>query len=124
MRLTAIFLWIAIFLGGCGHSVRLLDPLEAGWEGSSVCELLHENDRLRVLRCTFEPGVGHERHFHKPHFGYVLAGGRMRITDENGTRDVNIATDSSFSSEGVVWHEVLNIGETKSVFLIVEPKQN
>jgi hypothetical protein len=46
----------------------------------------------------------------------------MRIIDEKGSREVDLATDSSFSSEGVAWHEVLNIGETKAVFLIVEPK--
>jgi quercetin dioxygenase-like cupin family protein len=122
MRLIAIFLWLAVLVGSYRNTVRLPDPLEAGWQGSSVCERVHEDDRLRVLRCTFAPGVGHERHFHKPHFGYVIAGGRMRIIDEKGSREVDLATDSSFSSEGVAWHEVLNIGETKAVFLIVEPK--
>ena len=55
----------------------LPDPLAAGWRGEKVCELLQENEKLRALRCAFPPGVGHERHFHPPHFGYVLAGGKM-----------------------------------------------
>ena len=100
----------------------LPDPLAAGWNGKPVCERLHEDAAQRILRCTFAPGVGHERHFHDAHFGYTLSGGRMRIEDEKGVREVDVPTGSSFTSEGVAWHEVLNIGDTTSVFLIVEPK--
>jgi quercetin dioxygenase-like cupin family protein len=100
----------------------LPDPLAAGWRGAPVCERLHEDDALRVLRCAFPPGVGHERHAHPRHFGYALAGGRMRITDERGTREVELATGSSFASDGVGWHEVENVGETTVVYLLVEPR--
>ena len=102
--------------------IDLPDPLEAGWEGEPVCEKLHEDADQRVLRCTFPPAVGHERHFHNRHFGYAIAGGRVRITDASGTREVDLATGSSFASEGVAWHEVLNIGESTIVYLIVEPR--
>jgi len=101
----------------------LPDPLAAGWKGEPVCELLHESSRQRVLRCSFPPGVGHERHFHAPHFGYVIAAGRMRITDATGTREIEPATGSSWVSDGVDWHEVLNVGDTTAIFLIVEPRE-
>lgn len=100
----------------------LPDPLAAGWKGRPVCELLSEDATLRALRCTFAPGEGHERHFHAPHFGYALAGGRMRITDARGTRDVELATGSSFTSPGLAWHEVENIGSTPVAYLILEPR--
>lgn len=100
----------------------LPDPLAAGWKGEKVCELLQENALLRSFRCTFPPDVGHEIHHHAPHFGYVLAGGKMRITDESGTREVETKDGSSWKSDGVEWHEVLNIGETTAVYVIVEPK--
>ena len=100
----------------------LAGPLVAGWQGKPVCQRLHEDQNQRVLRCTFAPGVGHERHYHKPHFGYALAGGRMRLTDAGGSREVELATDSDFSSGGTAWHEVLNVGESTVVYLIVEPK--
>ena len=109
-------------LGACAMQSALPDPLAAGWKGVPVCEKLHENSDHRILRCSFPPGIGHERHFHDRHFGYALAGGRMRIRDESGTRDVDLATGSSFSSAGVDWHEVLNVGDTTVVYLIVEPK--
>ncbi|MEJ2400797.1 MAG: cupin domain-containing protein [Xanthomonadales bacterium] len=101
---------------------ELPDPLAAGWAGAPVCEKLHEDATQRVLECTFDPGRGHERHYHAPHFGYAVQGGRMRITDAGGTREVELATGSHFSSAGVDWHEVLNVGDTTVVYLIVEPK--
>jgi hypothetical protein len=111
-------------LGSADFSVEehLPDPLQAGWEGSPVCEKLLDDARQRILRCSFAPGVGHERHFHAPHFGYTIVGGRMQITDSDGIREIDVPTGSSFRSDGVDWHEVLNVGETTSVFLIVEAK--
>jgi hypothetical protein len=100
----------------------LPDPLAAGWLGKPVCEKLREDEHLRVLRCTFAPGVGHERHHHARHFGYALSGGRVRIKDARGVRDVDIATGSSFASDGIEWHEIANIGPTVIQYLIVEPK--
>ena len=107
---------------GCKQAETLPDPLEAGWEGQSVCELIEENDEIRVLRCTFPPNVGHEKHYHKPHFGYALAGGTFRIKDSSGYRDVEIPTGYSFSNDEIIRHEALNIGETTAIFLIVEYK--
>jgi hypothetical protein len=54
--------------------------------------------------------------------GYAIAGGRMRITDSSGTRDLDLVTGSSFASAGVAWHEAVNIGESTVVYLIIEPK--
>jgi hypothetical protein len=97
-------------------------PLEAGWKGERVCELLFENEDLRTLRCTFPPGVGHERHFHAPHWGYALSGGTSRITEAAGVREVTTPTGASYWNPGIPWHEIVNIGETTQVYLIIEPK--
>ena len=123
-RRTALVPLVASFaaLGACATQAGLPDPLAAGWKGVPVCEKLHEDSDHRILRCSFPPGIGHERHSHDRHFGYALAGGRMRVSDASGTREVDLATGSSFSSAGVDWHEVVNVGESTVVYLIVEPK--
>ena len=113
------------FLGltaGCVVNPSLPDPLAAGWQGRAVCEHLHEDSQQRILRCTFDPGVGHERHYHRPHFGYALSGGRMRITDGEGVRELDLDSGSSYRSEGTAWHEVLNVGDTTVRYLLVERK--
>ncbi len=110
------------FLLACTDKKPLLDPLEAGWDNESVCEVLHETSKMRVLKCTFPPNVGHERHYHDAHFGYTVSGSKFRIKDTTGIREVNVPTGFGFSSEGIAWHEVLNIGDSTAVFLIIEPK--
>jgi quercetin dioxygenase-like cupin family protein len=117
-----LFLSFGIVTLSCNDENALPDPLEAGWKGNAVCEVLEDNDELRVLKCSFEPGVGHEKHYHNPHFGYAMTGGKFRITDTTGTREVNIPTGYSFSNDEITKHEVLNIGETYAVFLIMEYK--
>ncbi len=117
-----LFLLIQSLLSGCKTKQQLPDPLAAGWKNEKVCELLEDNKHLRVLKCTFEPGVGHERHYHSLHFGYALSGGTFRIKDQNGVREVKLVTGSHFFSEGTEWHEVLNIGDSTAVYLIFEPK--
>lgn len=117
------FLLVLAVSAVCTATSELPDPLAAGWKGVPVCERLHEDSNQRILRCTFEPGVGHERHYHAPHFGYAISGGRMRITDATGTREVDLPSGSSFSSAGVAWHEVLNVGEMTVVYLIFEVKK-
>jgi len=101
---------------------QLPDALAAGWKGDKVCEVLQEDERLRALKCTFAPGVGHERHFHAAHFGYVLEGGKMRITDAEGARIVETKAGASWKSDGLAWHQAMNVGDTKTSYIIVEPK--
>ena len=122
-RLLTSSLLLALAGASIAADEPLPDPLEAGWQGEKVCELLHEDETQRVLRCTFPPGVGHERHYHAPHFGYTLAGGRMQITDATGTRAVESSPDATWTSEGVDWHEVVNVGDTTTQYVIFEVKQ-
>ncbi len=58
-------------LAGCKTQNNLPDSLETGWKGEKVCEVAHETNKVRVLKCTFKPNVGHEKHRHKPHFAIL-----------------------------------------------------
>jgi hypothetical protein len=119
---TGFFLIALVILCSCKTKPNLPDPYQAGWKGEKVCEILEENDKLRTLKCTFPPGVGHEKHFHRSHFGYTLKGSRFQITDANGVREVDIPDGFNFYKEEIKWHEPVNIGDSTAVFLIFEPK--
>ncbi|MBL4773199.1 MAG: hypothetical protein JKX98_06250 [Alcanivoracaceae bacterium] len=128
LRISRTCAIIVFSLSGFGISLNasaqnLKGPLETGWQGEKVCEKLSENKQNRILRCTFAPGVGHEKHKHNANFGYALSGGTMQITDDKGTRSVNLKTDSHFDSQGTKWHKVLNVGDTTVIYLIVERKK-
>lgn len=127
MRSTVRFVAVnAALVGLCGcvsanpARKELPSALEAGWEGEPVCELRHQTETHRVLKCSFAPGVGHERHYHPAHFGYALSGGSMKLTDASGDRVAQIETGSTYSSDGVEWHQVVNVGDTTVTYLIVE----
>lgn len=121
-KIVLPFFLLATIIFSCKKENSLPDPLQAGWNNKAVCELLEENENIRVLKCTFKPGVGHEKHYHNRHFGYAIAGSTFRITDASGTREVSSTTGSHFYSEGTEWHKVLNIGDSTAIFLIIEPK--
>lgn len=121
LRIIKMMTIIAL-LSACTTLPSLPDPLVAGWKGEKVCERLHEDPEQRILRCTFRPDVGHERHFHRPYFGYAISGGRMQINDDTGIREADLPTGSSFVNDGIGWHEVLNVGDTTVIYLIVERK--
>jgi beta-alanine degradation protein BauB len=111
----------------CASASAQIAPLPmalcGGWQGERVCELLQEDAMIRVLRCAFPPGVGHEAHYHPPHFGYVLAGESvMRITTDDRVVDRPVRAGASFANESEVRHAALNVGQETTTYLIVEKK--
>lgn len=117
----------AALLAACASASAQITPLPmalcAGWEGERVCELLQEDAQIRVLRCTFPPGVGHEMHYHPPHFGYVLEGDSvMRITTASGVVDRPVHAGTSFSNDTEIQHSALNVGAQTMRYLIIEKK--
>jgi beta-alanine degradation protein BauB len=101
---------------------NLPDTLEAGWKGKAVCEVLQEDEMIRMIRCTYPPGVGQDKHFHPPYMGYVVHGGTLKSTSSSGTRINTSVAGSSFESPGVEWHELVNTGNTTVQFVVVEKK--
>lgn len=46
---------IGILFISCESKTNFPDPLAAGWKGQAVCEVLQEDNSIRVLKCTFPP---------------------------------------------------------------------
>lgn len=118
---------LLVALGACASASAQVAPLPmalcAGWQDERVCEVMQEDAQVRVLRCTFPPGVGHEVHYHPPHFGYVLEGNSvMRITTAAGVADRPVRAGSSFSNDAEIQHAALNVGTETTRYLIVEKK--
>jgi hypothetical protein len=122
LTLNITYTFAFLLIGSCNNQKSIPDPLEAGWNGDAVCEVIEDNQKIRVLRCTFAPDVGHEKHYHNPHYGYTVAGSRFRIKDTTGIRELNVPTGYSFTKDEISTHEVLNIGDSTAVFLIIEYK--
>lgn len=95
---------------------------DAGWKGQKTCTILYETATVRVGQCSFAPGVGHEKHYHNPHFGWVLEGSTMLIQDQTGEHEVVTETGSTWSTSSLTVHEAINSGTTTARYLIVEPR--
>jgi quercetin dioxygenase-like cupin family protein len=99
------------------------DALSVEWQGKKPCEKLFEDDKIRVLRCTFAPTEVHVRHRHPPNLVYTLSGGKIRTENAQGTREAESKTDNfRIDSTSIAWHEVTNIGDTTLRYLLVEMK--
>ena len=99
-------------------SVVSLDPVVTDPDKYRV---IYENDRVRVLEYTDEPGARTTPHAHPDSVMYTLSSFRRRLISEQGERDVELQSGT------VSWlpaqqHAGENIGDTATHVLFVELK--
>lgn len=86
-----------------------------------IFEILFENEYTRVIRYTLEPGQKDNWHTHPPKTSYVLSGGNLKITLENGEELIveekeGMASWMNYTGR----HNAENIGETTVSILLTE----
>lgn len=95
------------------------DPMKVA---SNVYRFLNENERVRVLEVVFKPGESAPMHHHPEHVVYVLKGGRLRLTSQGKTDDLDLTAGSVvFLKEQN--HEAKNVGDSTIDLLVVELKK-
>ena len=104
------------------RSQEVPDAFSVEWQGKKPCENLHEDDQIRILRCTFPPGAVHVRHRHPANFVYTLSGGEVEMQNANGTRQAESRTDAFTYNQPIPWHEITNKGDTTLRYIVVEMK--
>ncbi len=95
------------------------DPLEVA---PDMYKLKFENDRVRVMEVTFQPGQSIPAHSHPDHFVVVEQGGQLKLTKgDGGVAEVEL-------KEGeIMWinaetHKATNTGTTVVRLLVTELK--
>jgi beta-alanine degradation protein BauB len=96
--------------------------LAVEWEGKKPCDLLYEDDYLRVARCTFGKGATHTCHTHPSYLLYTISGGDGSVQDEKGTRKVEAKTGAFTNVPPVPWHVFSNASESTIQYLVIEKK--
>ncbi len=97
-----------------------IDPVEVSPDKYKV---VLNNDHVRVVEYSLNPGERDNWHTHPPKASYVLSGGTLRIFLPDSS-----SFDSSDKTGHVAWarvvsrHYVQNIGETPIRIVLVEPK--
>ena len=106
---------IGMFVGSTLHAAMADDPMKVA---PDMYKLVFENDRVRVMEVTFQPGQKIPKHSHPDHYIYVAEGGSIKINKPDGT-----TADANFTVGQVVWisaetHWAQNTG-TSVVRLVV-----
>jgi len=66
-----------------------MDPMKAA---ANVSKHIMENDRVRVLEATFKPDIA-KTHNHPDHVMYVLKGGKLKMSSEGKTNEMDLPPD-------------------------------
>ena len=122
MKRIYILMFVLLVIGfvrGDAGVARGQDPLVVN---SKTIKLKLENDRVRVLEATLEPGDKEKTHSHPAYVIYVIAGGKVRNHAADGT-----VTEAEFHTGDVIYREPLthwaeNIGNTTIHLELVELK--
>jgi len=103
--------------------VSSLSAQDAAKVTPKVVRVKFENERVRVLETTSNPGDKEGMHSHPANVVYVIEGGTLRITTPDGkSADVQFKTGDTLWREPVT-HAAENIGATRLHAIIVELKQ-
>jgi beta-alanine degradation protein BauB len=89
---------------------------------SNVYKVVNENDRVRVLEVVFKPGDVAKMHHHPDHVVYVLKGGRLKLTAEGKTDQLDLKTGSAIFLPAQD-HEAVNIGDSTVDLIVMELKK-
>jgi len=96
-----------------------IDPMKVA---SNVYKFLNENDRVRVLEVYFKPRDVAKMHHHPEHVVYVVKGGKLRLTSEGKTQDMDLTAGSViFLNEQN--HEAANVGSSDIDLIVFELKK-
>lgn len=86
-------------------------------------KLLLENQNVRVLEYTLNPGDKDQWHTHPAKSSYVVSGGQLKVYLENGdTIMANETTGTASWMDAVGKHFVENIGKTPVKIVLTEIK--
>jgi quercetin dioxygenase-like cupin family protein len=87
-----------------------------------VYKVLFENERLRLLEVTMQPGGSSEMHSHPDNLVYALSTGKVAFTAPSGEiSEVELPVGASMWMEATE-HATENVGGTAVHALMIEPK--
>ncbi len=89
---------------------------------SDKYKAMFENDRVRVLRITYDPGDKSVMHEHPAGVAVMLSGGTMRMHFPDGTSEDLESNDGDANWSDAMTHLPENIGDGRVEVILVEFK--
>ena len=118
-----VFFAILMLMAAVTFATRIsfaASPLEVA---PDMYKLKFENERVRVMEVTFQPGQKIAEHSHPDHFVFVEEGGNLQIAHPDGS-----TMDADLKVGDIVWinaetHWAVNTGTTVVRLLVTEIKE-
>ena len=119
---TIIYSFLLLFLLSCSKvEEKSILPEEVSPE---VYKVLMDNEDVKVLEVTFEPGQSDKLHNHNVMTFHVIQGGKVQVTLPDGTiNEREFLNGATGHRKTKTTHQVKNIGENTVKVLIVEHKK-
>ena len=114
-------LCLFMLISGFGSILNAQLPEEVSPE---VYKVLLDNEDVKVLEVTFQPGQSDELHRHNVMTFYAIQGGKMQVTFPDGTvKENEIPTGRTGHRKTITTHQVKNIGENTVKVIVVDHKR-
>jgi len=115
--LSTVFVLLLMIVGP-----SLVTPQDPAVVNAKTIKVKLENDKVRVLEATLQPGEKEQMHSHPAYVIYVLEGGKARSHTPDGK-----TSDQEFKTGDVIYRDPLthwaeNIGTTTIHLILVELK--
>lgn len=123
MKSRILFASFLLVLSAVTAAQQQPDHIDPALVSPDKYTVLLENEHVRVLEYQIPPGEKEAWHTHPPKVAYILSGGKLRITTEDGDSFV-VEEDS----DSVAWMNAVgrhfgeNIGTTPIRIVLVEIK--
>jgi beta-alanine degradation protein BauB len=110
----------AVFALGASSALAQ-DPAKVG---PNIYKCTFDNERVRLCEVTFKPGAKIAVHSHPDHVAYVIRGGTLAVTGEDGK-----AQEFALKPGQALWlpaqsHSAVNKGKGEVKLVVVELKES
>ena len=111
---------VAVFALGASSALAQ-DPAKVG---PNIYKCTFDNERVRLCEVTFKPGAKIPVHSHPDHVAYVIRGGTLAVTGEDGK-----AQEFALKPGQALWlpaqsHSAVNKGKGEVKLVVVELKES
>lgn len=140
MKKLILLALISTFLYACNQENKTIDKQEtisstdtlASSDRPSIdivesspgqAKVLMENENVRVVEYSVQPGEKDEWHTHPPRSSYVVSGGKLQVFTETGEpKTVEVISGTTSWADHGAKHYVKNVGDTKVTIILTEIK--
>ena len=123
--LTLPLMALLTLAGGGTSTIAFADEFpDAVTASPDVYKVIAENDSLRVVAATWEPGQRDKMHSHPAIGVYILSdceNMRAHLADDS-SRDWSAKSGNAGANDPVTSHSIENIGDTECRLIFFEPK--